>query len=224
LAAEKEEEERKQRAWEAECRFKKNIDEQRRAARVRREAEEARRAREREEELRKERETRERFKRQEEEKRARERAQQEAEEREREELERKRVEAERKREVILQRYAHYENLWAVLKSPTERASILDSSVSGDSLPWPILLNLTDLGQICYDNIREFLFHPLRPGTEGKTRAEVVKGEMLRWHGDKFNTLVLPKVLEGQREPVRMYAEEVSKILGTIFGEEKAAGA
>ncbi|KAI0652983.1 hypothetical protein C8Q70DRAFT_928804, partial [Cubamyces menziesii] len=50
-------------------------------------------------------------------------------------------------------------------------------------------------EITLDSVRGFIFHPLRCSTAGKTRKEILKAELLRWHPDKFDTLMHPKIRE-----------------------------
>ncbi|KAI9068920.1 hypothetical protein FKP32DRAFT_1534881, partial [Trametes sanguinea] len=64
--------------------------------------------------------------------------------------------------------------------------------------------------ITYERVREFLFHPFRTTIEGKTRKEILKVEVLRWHPDKFDTFISPKIREGQWEATKEAAGLVAR--------------
>ncbi|OSC97174.1 hypothetical protein PYCCODRAFT_1346189, partial [Trametes coccinea BRFM310] len=64
--------------------------------------------------------------------------------------------------------------------------------------------------ITYERVREFLFHPFRTTIEGKTRKEILKIEVLRWHPDKFDTFIHPKIRDGQWETTKEAAGLVAR--------------
>lgn len=82
----------------------------------------------------------------------------------------------------------------------------DSAMDGDDASTPTsnpFLNPKTLGA--------FLFHPLFPNSE-MTRRDVIHQAFLRWHPDKFNPRVLERVLEKDRESVKLDAGRVVQIL------------
>ncbi|KAI0654535.1 hypothetical protein C8Q70DRAFT_884765, partial [Cubamyces menziesii] len=48
-------------------------------------------------------------------------------------------------------------------------------------------------EITLERVHEFVFHPSRHTIVEKTRKEVLKTELLRWHPDKFDALIHRKV-------------------------------
>ena len=87
------------------------------------------------------------------------------------------------------------------------------------MPWPVFGAVSSADQITYQDVRTFLFHPLRPGVEGKTARDKVKSEVLRFHPDKFNTRIVPKVQLYQQTVAQEIAGAIARILTTIMTEE-----
>ncbi|KAH9854812.1 hypothetical protein C2E23DRAFT_696869, partial [Lenzites betulinus] len=63
-------------------------------------------------------------------------------------------------------------------------------------------------EFTYERVRDFIFHPQR--TQGKTRKEIVKAELLRWHPDKFDALVCSKMCEGHWPKTKVGADMVAR--------------
>ena len=130
----------------------------------------------------------------------------EEEKRRQEELRR----AEMVRQTVEAQYALYEAKWAALKGTGELPP-----VTAAEFPWPVLNHEGSSSQTPYQRIGEFVFHPQRPGMEGKTQLAKLKKELLRWHGDKFNASILPRIAETDRQLVGHDAEEVTKVLSLL---------
>lgn len=142
----------------------------------------------------------------------------ERERREREECRRLEREEAAKKEVerIEQQFTLYDAKWAAFKSSDVPA--LDFS----QLPWPTLDFIpTGPADITYERLQAFVFHPLRPYMEGKSRRDKVKMDVLKWHPDKFDSKVLGKVIECQRSTVMESAGAVARILTQMLSEEIA---
>ncbi|OJT15123.1 hypothetical protein TRAPUB_8320 [Trametes pubescens] len=96
----------------------------------------------------------------------------------------------------------YERKWAELKTSRE----LKNVVGFHEFPFPITDIRSDAagimpadftpGDISYERVRDFLFHPSRRSIEGKTKREVLRAEALRWHPDKFDALICSKMRDG----------------------------
>ncbi|KAI9568639.1 hypothetical protein HD554DRAFT_2021744 [Boletus coccyginus] len=87
------------------------------------------------------------------------------------------------------------------------------------MPWPVFGVVSSADQITYRDVRTFLFHPHRPSIEGKTARDRVKWEVLRFHPDKFDTRIIPKVKPSQQAVAQEIAGAVARILTTIVTEE-----
>ncbi|KAI0827478.1 hypothetical protein BC628DRAFT_1318764, partial [Trametes gibbosa] len=75
--------------------------------------------------------------------------------------------------------------------------------------------------ITYEHVRDFLFHPSRRGIEGKTYKEVLKTELLRWHPDKFDSLVSSKMREGHWPPTKEAAGLVARYVMQLLSETRS---
>lgn len=111
----------------------------------------------------------------------------------------------------------YERKWEALKGDTE-------IIFFQQVPWPILTDLLHPDQLDIADIRSFITHEayLRlPGIEGKPLRERIKAEMLRWHPDKFEARVLPKVEPTHREAVKATADKVVRMLTHLMRDISA---
>lgn len=97
----------------------------------------------------------------------------------------------------------YDNKWAAL-----RGVEVYSDITFVQFPWPVLYQVSDIGDITLDSVRAFF---ARRGTKGKA----MKAEILKWHPDKF-TNQLHQVHAGHREQVREAGELVAKFLNNIM--------
>ncbi|KAF9239257.1 hypothetical protein BU15DRAFT_46903, partial [Melanogaster broomeanus] len=77
--------------------------------------------------------------------------------------------------------------------------------------------------ITYQAVQTFVFYPHRPFVEGKSAREKVRAEVLRFHPDKFNTRVVPKVQPGQQAVAQELAGTVTRILTSIMTEGDEEG-
>ncbi|KAG6333170.1 hypothetical protein ID866_5916 [Astraeus odoratus] len=89
------------------------------------------------------------------------------------------------------------------------------------LPWPTFkFKHFTPEEIEKNDVFAFILHVLRP-VPSKSARDKVKTEVFRFHPDKFNALVLPKVREDQRELAAELAGAVVRVLNSIMeGVEK----
>ncbi|KAG8216523.1 hypothetical protein J3R82DRAFT_6639 [Butyriboletus roseoflavus] len=92
-------------------------------------------------------------------------------------------------------------------------------VDVQEMPWPVFGVVSSAEQITYQDVRTFLFHPQRPGVEGKTARDKVKSEVLRFHPDKFNARILPKIQPSQRVVAEEITGAIARILTRVMTEE-----
>lgn len=216
-------EEQQRKLKEAQEREAREREAREREAREREARERAAREREAREREAKEREAREREEREREE-RQREAREHEAREREarrrraREREARERAEAaysaHANPQALQQLFALYEAKWAELKTNHTL-----SSIDVRELPWPSLaLKHFTVQEFTREDVLSFVFHPLRPYPMQKSAKDRVKVEVLRFHPDKFDALVLPKVREEQRALAQELAGAAVRALTTIMAE------
>ncbi|KAK2465081.1 hypothetical protein APHAL10511_002889 [Amanita phalloides] len=111
----------------------------------------------------------------------------------------------------------YERKWEALKGDTE-------VIFFQQVPWPVLIDLLHPDQLDIADIRRFItndMHAHLPGMVGKTLRERIKLEMLRWHPDKFDARVLPKVDPAHRPAVKETAEKVVRMLTHLMRDVAA---
>ncbi|KAH0834890.1 hypothetical protein J3R83DRAFT_10536 [Lanmaoa asiatica] len=113
-----------------------------------------------------------------------------------------------------QQFVAYEGKWNELRSSNSLPPI-----DVQEMPWPVFGVVSSADQITYQDVQTFLFHPLRPDVEGKTSRDKVKLEVLRFHPDKFNTRVVPKIQPSQRAVAQEIAGAVARILTRIMTEQ-----
>ncbi|KDQ60298.1 hypothetical protein JAAARDRAFT_125793 [Jaapia argillacea MUCL 33604] len=95
-------------------------------------------------------------------------------------------------------------------------------IAFEHIPWPVLdVVVTTPAEITRARIEQFVFHPMRTGVDGKSRKERVRADLLKWHPDKFNSKVMGKTSEWERDMVTEAAGFVAKTLTQLLSEEVA---
>lgn len=107
----------------------------------------------------------------------------------------------------------YELKWNVLKTDQHIPVIYFYEV-----PWPLITQVQSFDDFTAPAISYFVQHPLRTGFEGKTPRERVKAEIRRWHPDKFNTKVLPRMFPDHAEFAKDAAGRVVRILTQMLSQ------
>lgn len=107
----------------------------------------------------------------------------------------------------------YEAKWTALK--TERGL---KGIPFHEFPFPGEA-CNDPSDITLDRVRCFVFWPHRPANEGKSKREILKIEVMRWHPDKFDTLVGPKIAPEDWARVKEAAGLVARWVTTLMAED-----
>jgi hypothetical protein len=105
----------------------------------------------------------------------------------------------------------YQRRWAGLLESKSKFSDLGF---GD-IPWPVRGGPPDISQITAEALSAFLFFPEEAG-KGKTRKEELRGTMLRFHPDKFEGRIIPRVKEEERAAVREGANAVTRAVSALM--------
>jgi len=109
----------------------------------------------------------------------------------------------------------YDAKWEELKKSKTLTSVMLCE-----MPWPIFAQgCTSPDEISRRSIEEFIFHPLRIGMETKSRKDRLRVEMLRFHPDKFDSHIVSKLRESDREMAIKIAGAVARILTGMMAEE-----
>ena len=115
----------------------------------------------------------------------------------------------------------YEKKWEILRSGVDIDGSKIHLISFSQIPWPVF-NITPTGpnQIRPGHIQEFLTYSLceRPDASGKIKSTKVrvKDELLKWHGDKFDQIVISKVCEEDRPAASEAAGMIARVLTKIL--------
>ncbi|OAX40453.1 hypothetical protein K503DRAFT_614425 [Rhizopogon vinicolor AM-OR11-026] len=160
-------------------------------------------------------------------------AQEEAERRAREQAARRIREEAQRQERVRQEELHrkaaqeglvacfqvYDAKWEELKKSKTLTSVMLCE-----MPWPIFVQgCSSPDDISQRSMEEFIFHPHRVGMENKSRKDRLKIEMLRFHPDKFNSHIVSKLRECDREMAIEIAGAVARILTGMMAQEIQRG-
>jgi hypothetical protein len=107
---------------------------------------------------------------------------------------------------VVRLFAAHENLWNSLDSTPELSWI--------SVPWPVLKRPTAPEEFTNAAISAYVLSP--HGDKTKTNKERITHHIRRWHPDRFDTKLLPKVREEDRARVKQGAGEVARVLNDLL--------
>ena len=112
-------------------------------------------------------------------------------------------------------FEHHERLW-------NRLNTLNyNELSWSDFPWPMFKQPLKPGDMTLPRISAYIQSPLYPDKDYQTRIPKyrIRVHINRWHPDRFETKVLPKVVENEREKVKHGAEKVAKYLSDLLRKE-----
>ncbi|KAH6891877.1 hypothetical protein BKA70DRAFT_840622 [Coprinopsis sp. MPI-PUGE-AT-0042] len=149
--------------------------------------------------------------------RARERLEQERLARERERIERERLaraqaEAEARQTQAGPQcpYVVYEQNWTSLSKAGP------GTFPANLMPWPVLVPVTSMDDLSFDNIKAFIAKDQRPKHAKMSLKVRAQRELLRWHTDKFLPLYADKFADEKvREDALAVAAQVTRVLVQI---------
>ncbi|PPQ67746.1 hypothetical protein CVT26_007034 [Gymnopilus dilepis] len=135
--------------------------------------------------------------------------------------EQERIEAERQmraagrpltREDVQRVFEHHERQWARLPSLEE--------LTWNDFPWPMLKPPSNPDEISSALISAYFQSPLWPDKDkSKTPKDRIKDHVRRWHPDRFETKMLPRVGESEKEKVKAGAGNVARYLNDLLRKE-----
>jgi len=95
------------------------------------------------------------------------------------------------------------------------------------IPWPVQGELSNISQITAEAVSSFLFLPGDEGHDearrGRVRKEELRGTILRFHPDKFEGRVIPRVKDEARAAVREGANAVTRAVTALMGGKLGDG-
>ncbi|EIM87708.1 uncharacterized protein STEHIDRAFT_42161, partial [Stereum hirsutum FP-91666 SS1] len=84
----------------------------------------------------------------------------------------------------------------------------------DSFPWPMFKRPSEPEDITTTQVGAYVLSPHSPST--KSSKDRIKDHIKRWHPDRFETKILPKVVEEDREKVKAGAGWVARSLNELL--------
>ncbi|KAH8984927.1 hypothetical protein EDB92DRAFT_1884555 [Lactarius akahatsu] len=145
--------------------------------------------------------------------RAEERARQQQEQfkREQERLENERQAKTSKmlsREELIRLYENHDNKWRQLKD--------SDNLGWNSFAWPVFRRPSEPEEMTTSAIGAYVLSKYAPDANTKSSKDRVKDHIKRWHPDKFETRILPRVAEEEREKVKAGAGVVVRGLNELL--------
>jgi hypothetical protein len=120
------------------------------------------------------------------------------------------------RDEIQRVFEHHERLWSRLPSISE--------LSWVDFPWPVLRPPSNPDDISLVLVNAYLSAPFLPEKEkAKSLKDRIKEHLRRWHPDRFESKVLPRVLDGEKEKVKQGAGNVVRYLNDLLRKENETG-
>ncbi|KAJ4468766.1 hypothetical protein J3R30DRAFT_3304666, partial [Lentinula aciculospora] len=98
-------------------------------------------------------------------------------------------------------------LWEKLPEYTE--------LRWDIFPWPMLNKPLSPEDITYAAVDAYLSSPYHPEKE-KQQKDRIKEQIRKWHPDRFETKLLPKVIEEDKVRVKEGAGSVARNLNDLL--------
>ncbi|KIY48470.1 hypothetical protein FISHEDRAFT_31269, partial [Fistulina hepatica ATCC 64428] len=87
----------------------------------------------------------------------------------------------------------------------------------DNFPWPMVRRPKAPDDITKVGISAYILSPHYPGLDPtKSDRDRIKDHIRRWHPDRFETKVLPRVVEADRERVQEGAGSVVRGLNDLL--------
>jgi len=140
------------------------------------------------------------------------RKQQEQFRREQERMERERQAKAGKilsKEEVVQLFEAHERQWSKL--------ITYDELRWDTLPWPMLKKPSVPEDITSGAIHAYILSPHYPEKDkSRSTKDRIKEHIRRWHPDRFETKMLTKVIEGEKEKVKEGAGSVVRNLNDLL--------
>ncbi|KAI0746512.1 hypothetical protein C8Q80DRAFT_1105908 [Daedaleopsis nitida] len=110
------------------------------------------------------------------------------------------------KEDVIKLFDEHERRWSRINSM--------DVLTWHSFPWPMLKQPSDPEQVTYIEIQAYVLSPHQ--ASDKTPKERIKDYLRKWHPDRFETRILPRVREDERETVKEGAGSVARHLNKLL--------
>ena len=116
------------------------------------------------------------------------------------------------KEELQRVFDHHERLWTRLNTLNE--------LSWNDFPWPTFKPPSNPDDMSLPQISAYMQSPLYPDKDKtRTTKDRIKENIKRWHPDRFETKLLPKVVGDEREKVKHGAGNVARYLSDLLRKE-----
>jgi NACHT domain len=117
------------------------------------------------------------------------------------------------KEEVIQLFSTHEKMWGIVAG--------GDNLRWDSFPWPVLRWVGGIGELTEGAIGAYVGSPWYPegdggGGKGVGMKERIKKHIRRWHPDRFEMRVLPRVVERERAVVKEGADVVVRSLANLL--------
>ncbi|OCH83905.1 hypothetical protein OBBRIDRAFT_742502 [Obba rivulosa] len=115
------------------------------------------------------------------------------------------------KEEVMKLFEEHERRWAKLQTM--------EMLSWQAFPWPIFKRPDGPDDLTTPAISAYVLSPHHPSDAKKAPKDRIKEHIRRWHPDRFDTKLLPKVREDDRERVKEGAGLVARNLNELLTRE-----
>ncbi|KAF8268342.1 hypothetical protein EI94DRAFT_1578109 [Lactarius quietus] len=112
------------------------------------------------------------------------------------------------REELIRLFENHENKWRQLKD--------SNNLGWNSFAWPVFRRPSEPEEMTTSAIGAYVLSKHAPDANAKSSKDRVKDHIKRWHPDKFETRILPRVVEEEREKVKAGAGAVVRGLNELL--------
>ncbi|KAI0252992.1 hypothetical protein BJV78DRAFT_1198379 [Lactifluus subvellereus] len=113
------------------------------------------------------------------------------------------------REDLIRLFENHENKWRQLKDG-------DKDLGWNSFAWPVFKRPSEPEEMTTPAIGAYVLSRYAPGASSKNSKDRIKDHIKRWHPDKVEIRILPRVVEEEREKVKAGAEAVMRGLKELL--------
>ncbi|EIN09113.1 hypothetical protein PUNSTDRAFT_68218 [Punctularia strigosozonata HHB-11173 SS5] len=115
---------------------------------------------------------------------------------------------------VLSLFEKHDEQWAIVRSAPK--------LRWDTFPWPIFKRARTPEDITTNAVGAYVLSPLHPRDREKSNKDRIKDHIKRWHPDRFETQLLPKVNEEEQEKVKEGAGSVARALSDLLTRQNSS--
>lgn len=112
------------------------------------------------------------------------------------------------REELIRLFENHENKWRQLRDSV--------NLGWNSFAWPVFKRPSEPEDMTTSMISAYVLSNYAPDANTKSHKDRIKDQLKRWHPDKFETRILPRVVEEEREKVKTGAGVVVRGLNEML--------